>query len=129
MPQIEKFGYASATTTLTSAPGSSSRARRAALIPASLPPIMTRCMLTPVQVGRSPRRALGRRSARRGGCAINHDVIGPRFSPAPVVRDDDVGRLRRGDPWIQRLDNPDGQDAADDFSDDEAWHGGRGDAF
>src|SRR5215469_15302757 len=44
MPQMEKFGKASATTTVTSAPGSSSRARKAALIPASLPPIMTRCM-------------------------------------------------------------------------------------
>ena len=41
MPQMEKFGYASATTTLTSTVGSSSRTRRAALIPASLPPIAT----------------------------------------------------------------------------------------
>ena len=41
MPQIEKFGYSSATITDTSAPGSSSRARSAALIPASLPPIAT----------------------------------------------------------------------------------------
>src|SRR5579859_6299231 len=42
MPHIEKFGYSSATTTHTSAPGSSSRARRAALIPASLPPTARR---------------------------------------------------------------------------------------
>ena len=33
MPQIEKFGYASASTTVTSALGSSSRARSAALMP------------------------------------------------------------------------------------------------
>ena len=51
MPQIEKFGKASATTTLTSVPGLSSRARRAALIPASLPPIMTRCMTGSLQAG------------------------------------------------------------------------------
>ena len=41
---MEKFGEASSRTTVTSAAGSSSRARRAALIPASLPPIMTKCM-------------------------------------------------------------------------------------
>src|ERR1017187_9887612 len=39
MPQIEKLGNSSLTITATSAPGSSSRARSAALIPASLPPI------------------------------------------------------------------------------------------
>jgi hypothetical protein len=44
MPQIEKFGYASATTTVTSASGEISRARSAALIPASLPPTATMCM-------------------------------------------------------------------------------------
>ena len=43
---MEKFGYASATTTVTSAPGSTSRARSAALIPASLPPMATMCMIT-----------------------------------------------------------------------------------
>jgi hypothetical protein len=46
MPQMEKFGYASAATTVTSAPGSTSRARSAALIPASLPPMATMCMIT-----------------------------------------------------------------------------------
>ena len=42
---MEKFGYASATTTVTSAPGSTSRARSAALMPASLPPIAAMCMI------------------------------------------------------------------------------------
>ena len=46
MPQMEKFGYASATMTETSAVGSSSRARRAALMPASLPPIAMRCIVS-----------------------------------------------------------------------------------
>jgi hypothetical protein len=43
MPQIEKWGYSSATMTLTSAAGSSSRARSAAEMPASLPPTATTC--------------------------------------------------------------------------------------
>lgn len=43
MPQMLKFGYASATTMVTSTDGSSSRARREALIPASLPPMTSKC--------------------------------------------------------------------------------------
>src|SRR3546814_10893381 len=72
MPQMEKFGYASATTTVTSTEGSSSRARRAAEIPASLPPMAMMCMrflrsgggvLRPDDV---VRRGGGRRKQRQG---------------------------------------------------------------
>jgi hypothetical protein len=43
MPQMLKFGYRSATSSVTSVVGSSSLARSAASIPASLPPMTTRC--------------------------------------------------------------------------------------
>jgi hypothetical protein len=46
--------------TLASALGSSSRARNAALIPASLPPIMTRCMLALIQAGLLSEAGCGR---------------------------------------------------------------------
>jgi len=63
MPQMEKFGYASSRTTVTSAAGSSSRARRAALIPASLPPIMTTCMAGSL-LSQGDWTGLSRRTAR-----------------------------------------------------------------
>src|SRR5580704_406046 len=103
MPQMEKFGYASAATTVTSAPGSSSRARSAALIPASLPPIMTRCMA-------------GSRSGR------------PVDGLVALVRDDDASGLRRGEAGIQRPDDHHGQGATDDLSGDERRNRRRGDA-
>src|SRR5215470_3517645 len=96
MPQMEKFGKASATTTVTSADGSSSRARSAALIPASLPPIMTRCM---------PAAFLS-----------SADSVGG-------VRDDDLSGFLRRDLWIQDPDHDQSQGPADHLSADE--HRGR----
>src|SRR5450755_4439518 len=70
MPQIEKFGYASATTTVTSTLGSSSRARSAALMPASLPPMTTRCIArSPISSGVG--RAVSERTSVR-----DDDVVG-----------------------------------------------------
>src|ERR1700688_2423515 len=100
MPQMEKFGYASSRTTVTSAAGSTSRARSAALIPASLPPIMTRCMAG------SP----------------------PVASGVAVVGDDDAGGIGRGDGRVQRLDDRDGQCGAEDLGADEGRGRGRGDS-
>ena len=67
MPQIEKFGYASATTTVTSAVGSSSRTRSAAEIPASLPPMTT---------SRIAVRGLAvmRGRVRRGACSTRRRI-------------------------------------------------------
>src|SRR5215468_4166772 len=111
MPQMEKFGNASAATTVTSAPGSSSRARSAALIPASLPPIMTRRM------GGSPfawwlpgwwerdRCPVASRSAVLLGWVL-------------VVGDDDVGGVGRGQPRVQRPDHQNRQGAAEGLGGD-----------
>jgi len=55
MPQMLKLGYSSATINVTRQSGSSSRARRPALIPASLPPITTRSIDPPP--GRTTPRA------------------------------------------------------------------------
>src|SRR5215831_19590345 len=118
MPQMEKFGKASATTTVTSAPGSSSRARSAALIPASLPPIITRCMTGSLWLAR---RWAGwaRRPGRCGGA-----IVGGPGGRGPglilLVRDDDVSGLGRGDAGIQRADDHHGQGAANDLGSDEA---------
>src|ERR1035438_3071206 len=67
---MEKLGEASATITLTSVPGSSSRARSAALIPASLPPIMTRCMGGFRFYAGLPVRLLAGLTGRRRGRAV-----------------------------------------------------------
>ena len=55
---------------MTSAAGSSSRARRAALIPASLPPIMTRCMAGSHVGGLVSGLAVAGRLGRRGGAVV-----------------------------------------------------------
>src|SRR5215211_7066958 len=57
---MEKLGKASATTTVASTDGSSSRARRAAAIPASLPPITSSRIVTPPRVGEVPGLGAGR---------------------------------------------------------------------
>src|SRR4029453_9420368 len=49
---MEKLGKASATTTVASTEGSSSRARRPAAMPASLPPITSSRILTSPGLGR-----------------------------------------------------------------------------
>src|SRR5262245_47891947 len=124
MPQIEKFGYASATTTVTSAPGSSSRARSAALIPASLPPIISRCMAG------SRHGWLGGGLARarpRGGGAIMSCLGGRGPGLVILVGDDDLGGLGGRDGRIQRLDDHQGQQPADDLGGNERRHGGGGD--
>src|SRR5215467_831263 len=103
MPQMEKFGKASATTTVTSAPGSSSRARKAALMPASLPPIMTRCMtgfpfvwwLTEAGAGRTGRAGP---ADGAGGCSVAGHTPGGLLIPVLMVGDDDLRRLR----WARR---------------------------
>src|SRR5215469_12881474 len=103
MPQMEKFGYASARTTVTSADGSSSRARSAALIPASLPPIMTRCNVL------APYGRLTNLAWRRG----------PFWPGLGGVRDDGDGGIGRGDAGVQHADKQDGQPAPDDLRGDE----------
>src|SRR5215469_7909603 len=117
MPQMEKFGKASATTTVTSAPGSSSRARKAALMPASLPPIMTRCMtrfrfggglLGLVRGGPAGRGRL----TERGGCSVAGHTPGGLLIAALMVGDDDLRCLGRGEPRIQRPDHQYGEGAA-----------------
>src|SRR6185312_7698776 len=126
MPQMEKFGYASSRTTVTSAAVSSSRARRAALIPASLPPIMTTCMAVSLSDAWSagPRRpsllACGRRYAVMGGARrLCGGVV--------AVGDDDAGSVGGGDSGVQRLDDRDGECPADDLRADKAEHRVRGD--
>src|SRR6266498_3023158 len=114
MPQIEKFGKESATTTLTSAPGSSSRARSAALIPASLPPIISRCMTDSPPVGWSMRLARCRSPARQGGTV----VWGARGGLV-VVGDDDVRGLTGSEVRVQRPRHRDGEPAADHLGGDE----------
>src|SRR5215472_17139312 len=114
MPQMEKFGKASATTTDTSARGFSSRARSAALIPASLPPIMTRCMASSRGVG----WLVGLAGAR---CLADGRVgaIAGGGRGANLVGDDDLRRLRWGEVGIQGSDHHHGQRAADDLGGDE----------
>src|SRR5215211_646361 len=60
---MEKLGEASATSTVTSMAGSSSRARSAAEMPASLPPMTSRCMLAS-SLRRSPAVGAGQRGGR-----------------------------------------------------------------
>jgi hypothetical protein len=67
MPQIREVRVDVRDDTLTSAPGSSSRARNAALIPASLPSIMTRCMLALIQAGLLSEAGCGRLTGPRMG--------------------------------------------------------------
>ena len=71
MPQIEKLGKASATNTVTSQPGSSCRARRAAVMPASLPPTTTRCFPgTAAQCSRPEEPAAASTTTSTGGRSV-----------------------------------------------------------
>src|SRR6476660_9875855 len=119
---MEKFGLPASRTTVTSAAGSSSRARRAALIPASLPPIMTTCMAVSLS------DAWSVRPGRVGWlvCGRRYAVMRSPDRPA-VVRDDDAGGLGGGDGRVQRLDDRDGERPADDLRAYEAEHRARGD--
>src|SRR5215469_18032920 len=133
MPQMEKFGKASATTTVTSAPGSSSRARKAALMPASLPPIMTRCMtgfpfvwwLTEAGAGRTGRAGP---ADGAGGCSVAGHTPGGLLIPVLMVGDDDLRRLRWGETRIQCPDHQHGERTADDLGGDERRDRRGGDA-
>src|SRR5215468_9623197 len=127
MPQMEKFGKASATTTVTSAPGSSSRARKAALIPASLPPIMTRCMTSFPSTWLAGGPAAPPRPGRRGGTIVSR-APGGLLGLVLVMRDDDLRRLRWGETGIQGPDHHHGQRAADDLGGDERRDRRGGDA-
>src|SRR6266702_7733732 len=127
MPPMEKLGLASSRTTVTSAAGSSSRARRAALIPASLPPIMTRCMAgLPLVVCSTRLDRTGRLVRRRRGAVM----CGPggRTSGLFVVGNDDVGGVGWRDGGVYHLDDRYGYDAAEDLRGDEGQHRGRRDA-
>ena len=83
---------------MTSAAGSTSRARRAALIPASLPPTVTMCMTASVWL--RPVRA-GRPSAAGARCRLAA-VAAVRLRP---VGEDDVGGFGWRDRGIQRPDD------------------------
>src|ERR1700683_2683186 len=104
MPQMEEFGETSATTTVTSASGATSRARSAALIPASLPPTAITCMT--------------------GYLPLLDDV----YPGAVLVRHDGLRRLCRGQRWVQEPDEQHSGDPAAELRGDEYRGRGRRDA-
>src|ERR1039457_4576025 len=105
--------------TLTSAPGSSSRARSAALIPASLPPIMTRCMAGSLRDGCLAGLALARQRAGVRRCAVVGGAGLFWAALAGVVGEEDVGGLLRGEAGVQGPDHQHGEGPADDLGGDE----------
>src|ERR1700735_1933313 len=98
---MEKSGEPSPTPPVTPPPGSPSRPRSAALIPASLPPIATMCMAGLPLV------------------AIYRVVPPAAVTVAGFVRDDDPGGLSRGERGIQHPDEEHPGDAAADLGGDE----------
>jgi len=94
MPQMEKLGYRSATTTLASTDGSSSRARSAAAMPASKPPTATTCTVRfRPGPGRRARRAGAAPVVRaRRGSAVPHRGPSLPGRPGPSPRTACPGR-------------------------------------
>src|ERR1700733_10807422 len=116
---MEKFGYASATTTVTSAPGSTSRARSAALMPASLPPMATMCMTTSCFPVRGPGCPSVTPGTRRAVPVTGGPGKTGRIAVRGLVRDDDPGGLGGTKRGVENSDDGQPGDAAADLGRDE----------
>jgi hypothetical protein len=104
-PQMLKLGNASARTTAMRAEASSSCARRAALIPASLPPIMRidKGIRLWFRFSDLPSFEAGWRFERLAG--FFHCIACARVSAGKVFLDEIAGSIRRSRPFCAQVDN------------------------